>query len=203
MRSKSAELMAKISDYAGDYFRQNHKSPSTGTIAQAFGIAKTTAYNYLVEMNEKGLLTYDGRNIETAKVGKSRTGYFSAPIVGSIRCGDPELEEENVEQYVSLPTSIFGTGDAYLLRASGDSMEDAGIFSGSLVLIRKQTDCSVGDIVVALDENGENTLKRYNGIDPDGYAVLSYMNRAVYGDKIIRVRQLTIQGVAKHVITEL
>jgi len=203
VRAKNPELMKKIGDFAGDYFRQHHASPSANTIAEAFGIAKTTAYNYLVEMNEKGLVAYDGRTIETVKVGKSRTGYFSAPIVGSVRCGDPELEEESVEQYVSLPTSIFGKGDAYLLRASGDSMEDAGIFSGSLVLIRKQTECSVGDIVVALDENGENTLKRYSGIDGDGYAVLSYMNRAVYGDKVIRVRQLTVQGVARHVITEL
>lgn len=203
MRSKDPDLMKRIGDYVGDYYRQHHKSPSANTIAQAFKIAKTTAYNYLVAMDERGLLAYDGKSIETAKVEKSRIDYFSAPLVGSVKCGDPELEEESVEQYVSLPVSIFGKGDSYLLRASGDSMVDAGIFSGSLILIRKQTECSVGDIVVALDDNGENTLKRYSGIDEDGYAVLEYMNKAVYGDKTIRVKQLTVQGVAKHVITEL
>ncbi len=67
--------------------------------------------------------------------------------------------------YVSLPEALFGKGDYYLLRAAGDSMEDSDIFEGDLVLIRKQAECEVGDIVVALDENNENTLKVYGGVD--------------------------------------
>ena len=66
-------------------------------------------------------------------------------------------------------------GEYYLLRAEGDSMEDAGISEGDLVLIRRQTSCEEGDIVVALDGNGENTLKIYAGTDGSGSgAVLKY-----------------------------
>ena len=65
--------------------------------------------------------------IVTGAIEKCTTGYFSAPIVGSIRCGDPESEQEQVEEYVSLPESIFGKGGCYLLHAAGDSMTDAGI----------------------------------------------------------------------------
>ena len=173
-------------------------------IAKAVGIAKTTAYRYLVDMNERGMISYDGHTIETPQINRCTSGYFSAPIVGSIRCGDPEAEEEFVEEYVSLPESVFGKGEFYLLRAAGDSMVDAGIEEGDLIVIRKQDSASVGDIVVALDEDGQNTLKTFNGIDDEsGYALLKYENKARYPGKVIRVRELVVQGVAKHVIKAL
>ena len=204
MRSKSPELMKEICTCVSDYYRKWRSSPSVGEIAKAVGIAKTTAYRYLVEMNERGLLSYDGHTIETPQINRCTTGYFSAPIVGSIHCGDPEIEEEHVEEYVSLPESIFGQGEFYILRASGDSMVDAGIEDKDLVVIRKQTTANVGDIVVALDEDNQNTLKTFAGIDEDsGYAILSFENKKRYPNKVIRVRELVVQGVAKHVIKAL
>ena len=204
MRSKNPELMKEISTYVSDYYRQRRSSPSVSEIAKAVGIAKTTAYRYLVDMNERGMISYDGHTIETPQINRCTSGYFYAPIVGSICCGDPEAEEEFVEEYVSLPESIFGNGEFYLLRAAGDSMVDAGIEEGDLIVIRKQDSASVGDIVVALDEDGQNTLKTFNGIDDEsGYALLKYENKSRYPDKVIRVRELVVQGVAKHVIKAL
>ena len=204
MRSKNPELMKEICTYVSDYYRQWRSSPSVNEIAKAVGIAKTTAYRYLVEMNERGMLSYDGHTIETPQINRCTSGYFSAPIVGSIHCGDPETEEEHVEEYVSLPESIFGKGEFYILRASGDSMVDAGIEDKDLVVIKKQDTASVGDIVVALDEDNQNTLKTFDGIDEEsGYAILKYENRRKYRNKVIRVRELVVQGVAKHVIKAL
>ena len=204
MRSKNPELMKEISTYVSDYYRIKRSSPSVSEIAKGVGIAKTTAYRYLVEMNEQGMISYDGRTIETPQIDKCVTGYFSAPIVGSIHCGDPETEEEHVEEYVTLPESIFGKGEFYFLRASGDSMVDAGIEDKDLVVIKKQSTASVGDIVVALDEDNQNTLKTFDGIDDEsGYAILKYENRRKYRNKVIRVRELVVQGVAKHVIKAL
>ena len=205
MRSKDPALMERISRYVGDYYRERHTTPATREIAAALGISGATAYNYLVEMNARGMLTYQNGGITNLpKIEKTRTGYFSAPLVGSINCGDPETEEEQVEMYISLPEELFGTGDAYLLRASGDSMEDAGIADGDLVLIKRQTDCEVGDVVVALDQNGENTLKRYAGIDPESRrAVLAYANERVYPGRRILVSRLVVQGVARNVIKTL
>ena len=205
MRRKDPELMQRISDYIGDYYRQNHSTPTTREISSAMGVAPATGYKYLVEMDKQGLLSYrDGVITDLPKIRKTETGYFSAPLVGSIRCGDPETEEEQVEMYVSLPEVIFGKGDCYLLRAVGDSMVDADIAEGDLVLIRKQQDCKVGDIVVALDENRENTLKIYGGIDRKSRKViLRYANEKVYPGKAILVNELVIQGVAKHIIKAL
>lgn len=204
MRSKNPELMKEITTYVSDYFRIKRTSPSVNEIAKAVGIAKTTAYRYLVDMNERGMISYDGHTIETPQIDKCVSGYFSAPIVGSIHCGDPESEEEHVEEYVSLPESIFGKGEFYILRASGDSMVDVGIEDKDLVVIKKQATASVGDIVVALDEDSQNTLKTFDGIDDSsGYAILKYENRRKYKNKVIRVRELVVQGVAKHVIKAL
>lgn len=204
MRSKNKALMDKICDFVNDYYKMYRKSPSVNEIAKGVGVAKTTSYRYLVEMNEKGIISYDGKTIETSHTDKCVSGYFSAPVVGSVRCGDPETEEESVEEYVSLPTSIFGTGEFYILRAVGDSMIDAGINENDLVLIKKQSTASEGDIVVALDENNENTLKTYAGIDEESQqAILRYENKEVYPDKVIKVKQLVVQGVAVNVIKKL
>ena len=205
MRTKSTELMNRISDFVGDYYRREHRSPTMQTIADAMGVCKATAYKYLKAMTEKGMLSYDGHEVSNLpKIEKTRSGYFSAPLVGSVRCGDPETEEEQVEMYVSLPEAIFGKGQFYLLRADGDSMEDAGISDGDLILIEKQHSCEVGDVVVALDENSENTLKVFGGIDKKtNQAVLKYANEDVYPGKTIKVKKLTVQGVARRVIKSI
>ena len=205
MRHKDPELMKRISAYIGDYFRLNHSTPTTREIASAMGISPASGYNYLVAMDKAGMLTYeDGQIKDLPKIEKTQTETFSAPLVGSIRCGDPETEEAEVEMYVSLPEAIFGKGEFYLLRAVGDSMEDEDIHEGDLILIRKQPDCEIGDIVVALDDHNENTLKVYGGIDKKSRKViLKYANEAVYPGKRILVNELTVQGVAKHVIKAL
>ena len=205
MRSKSPELMEKISAYVGDYFRDHHATPTTREIGAALGISAASAYNYLVAMRDRGMLSYENGVItRLPKIEKTKTRSFSAPLVGSIRCGDPETEEEQVDMYISLPEVLFGEGQYYLLRAAGDSLEDAGISDGDLVLIEKKTQCEAGDIVVALNEDNENTLKIYGGIDgKTKKAVLRYANEKVYPGKEILVSKLAVQGVAKHVIKAL
>lgn len=204
MRSKSPARMDGISAFVDRFYRDNRRSPSLSEIAKVVGISRATAYRYLVAMNESGMLFYDGKTILTKQAGKCSTGYCSAPVVGSIRCGDPELEEELVEEYVSLPTSIFGEGPFYILRAKGDSMVDAGIAEGDLIVIRRQESAEVGDIVVALDEENENTLKLFGGVDEEtGEAILRYANQKKYPGMEIRTKRLVVQGVAKHVIKDL
>ena len=100
--------------------------------------------------------------------------------------------------------SLFGKGEFYILKATGDSMVDAGIEDGDLVVIRKQPEAMIGDIVVALDETGSNTLKKYGGFDPESHSViLLYQNQERYPNKRILVKELTVQGIAQHVIKAL
>ena len=203
MRSKSTELMGQISNYIGDYYRQHHSTPTTREIASTVGLSPAAGYKYLVEMDKRGMLSYENGEITNLpKISKTPTGYFSAPLVGSIRCGDPESEEALVEEYVSLPESIFGKGRFYLLRAKGDSMIDAGIEEDDLIVIQIQHEADEGDIVVALDADGQNTLKRFGGFDGEFY-LLEYMNETRYPGKVEKVRSFVVQGVARHVIKTL
>ena len=129
MRRRNVELMNRIIEFAEQYYLENSSSPSVRTIADRFGIGVSTAYRYLLEMDERGLITYDGKRISNDRIEKlnSNSGVIRAAVVGSIACGIPNLAEENVEEYVSLPRSMFGDGEFFILRANGESMIDAGI----------------------------------------------------------------------------
>ena len=199
MRRRNVELMNCIIEFAEQYYLENSSSPSVRVIADKFGIGVSTAYRYLLEMDERGLITYDGKRISNDRIEKlnSNSGVIRAAVVGSIACGIPNLAEENVEEYVSLPRSMFGDGEFFILRANGESMIDAGIETGDLVVIRKQACAEDGQIVVALVED-EATLKRL--YRDKGKVRLHPENRAM--DDII-VDDCIIQGVAVTVIKDL
>ena len=203
MRYKSSDFKNRICDVVNDWKRNTGRTPSLKEIGNELGVNKSTVYRYLVEMNEEGILDYDGTSIDTNEFNHRTMNTSRAVIVGSIPCGEAQTEEEYIEEYVNLPTNLFGKGDFYILRAKGDSMVDAGISEGDLVVILKQSTAEVGDIVVALDDQNQNTLKRFAGFDKNNRVILEYMNEAVYPGKTILVKELTVQGVAKHVIKKL
>ena len=203
MRSKDTILKKEIYDFVNGWKRDYGTSPSLKKIADQMQVSRTTVYRYLKEMSEDGVLDYYGEGIDTKELNGTNMNLAPAIIVGSIPCGEAQSEEQYVEAYVNLPTALFGKGEFYILRAKGDSMEDAGITEGDLVIILRQPTAEVGDIVVALDDEQQNTLKRFAGFDEKGRAILEYMNEDVYSGKQIIVKELTVQGVAKHVLKSL
>lgn len=201
MRHRDPEKMQRINSFIAEFYIRNGRTPSTTEIADAFGMSRSTAYYYLVDMDKSKLLSYQNGRIRINRMDKINLYGSKAPVVGTVPCGELTPEEENVECVTTLPKAIFGEGPFYILHASGDSMEDEGIESGDLLVIRQTSDPKPGDLVIALDEEKRNTLKRYAGRDPEtGKFILQYRNRAVYGDKVILVEKLTSQGVVSHVI---
>ena len=157
---------------------------------------------YLVEMQKRGILEYDGkiRLIHSSKAPTESKDTYNAGIIGSIACGIPEDVEEYVEEYVPLPVSIFGRGELYILRASGDSMIDAGISDGDLVVVRKTTEANDGDIVVALTEETGTTLKRLLHEEGTGRVILHPENPSMQ-DMVFQ--SIAVQGVAVKVIKSI
>lgn len=201
MRHKDPELMKQINTFIGEFYAQHDRTPSTTEIAREFGIARSTSQNYLVAMNERGMLSYSDGVLKVEHMDKIRTRRTKAPLVGSVPCGELTYEEENVECVMTLPTEIFGAGPFYLLHASGDSMEDEGIEDGDLVVVRMESDPKKGDLVIAMDAENRNTLKKYGGVNRKNHkAMLFYCNQKEYGDKVIYVDRLVCQGVVSHVI---
>ena len=204
MRTKNQGTIDKILKFVNKYYQENRVAPTISAVAAGVGEARSTTHRYLQELSDRDLLDY-GRGIQSAsESAKLKTAYVSAPLVGSIYCGSPEEAEENIEEYVSLPVSLFGKGDYYILRAKGDSMVDAGIEEGDLLVIERNCPASKGDIVVALDSEQQNTLKRYVGFDNDEKSfILAYENEARYPGAVIKLKSFEIQGVARHVIKAL
>ena len=203
MRKKDQETLDKILKYVDKYYQENRIAPTISEVAEGVGVARSTTHRYLQELSDRKLLDYRRGILSAPESAKMRTAYVPAPLVGVIPCGSLEEEEENVEEYVSLPVSIFGSGEFYVLRAKGDSMVDAGIENGDLLVIERNCEAKEGDIVVVLADN-QNTLKRYAGYDRRKKCyMLTYENEAKYPGQVIRVKSFTVQGVARHVIKTL
>jgi repressor LexA len=204
MRTKDQGTLDAILNFVSKYYHETHIAPTISEVSEGVGVARSTTHRYLQELNERGLLNYSRGILSAPESAKMKTAYVSAPLVGSIRCGCPEEEQEYVEEYVSLPVSMFGNGNFYVLRAKGDSMVDAGIDEGDFLVIERNCTATQGDIVVALDDENQNTLKRYAGYDEkeDCY-LLAYENEAAYPNEVIKVKSFQVQGVARRVIKAL
>lgn len=199
MRSKNIELMKQIKEFVESYYLNEHCSPSTAEIAKNLGVVKSTIYKYLIEMRERGMLSYDGKEIRTELTEKVMPNMNRAAVLGSVSCGVPRFAEENIEEYVSLPEALFGRGEFFILKAKGDSMIDAGIDDGDLVVIKQQSSAEEGQIVVALMDD-EATLKRFYRDDENKRIRLHPENESM---EDIFVDDCIIQGIAVKVIKDL
>lgn len=200
MRSKNEEYFRLIEDYINDYKDKNGSTPTVREIESGIGLSKATVSRYLSYMRDNGMIDYAGhRNITTKEGRKTRDESVKVPVLGSVSCGVPKYAEENIEEYVRLPVALFGRGQFFILRANGDSMIDADIYDGDLVLIRQQNYADEGQIVVALMED-EATLKRYYP-EPENHRVRLHPENEMLDD--IYVDDCIIQGVAVKVIKDL
>lgn len=200
MRSKNPEMMKEIISFVDHYYMMYQEMPSLAVISNGVGLHRSNVHRYLIEMNEKGMLTYDGHFIGTEATIKKRQRSVMAAHVGSVRCGTPEFEEQDIDTYYALPEEIFGTGECYVVTAKGDSMIEAGIEEGDLVVVHKTKEAKKGDIVVAL-LNGENTLKRL--MVSRGKISLHPENSEMEDIPIREEDEFYIQGVATHLIKHI
>lgn len=200
MRSKSLELMLRIKEYIESYYERYSSTPTVREISVSMKIAVSSAHRYLVAMADRDMVSYENGVLSTPKIEMMSPEVRPAAIVGSIPCGSPEEREAQIEEYLPLSVSVFGKGDFYALRASGDSMIEAQIDDGDLVIIREQQTANIGDIVVALTDEDKNTLKRLR-FDEDRQSYYLHPENKDMED--IYVSDLRVQGVATHVIKAL
>ena len=191
MLQKSPELMQEIVDFVDRFYARHRRSPSCREIEAGTTLKRSSVHNYLVAMDEKGMIEYNGQTILTPKIRSLQNGIRQVGIVGSIACGIPDNAEEHLEGYFPVPASLVDNEEMYILYAHGDSMIDIGIHDKDMVLVRKQEEAHHGDIVVAYVEGVGNTLKRLQ-YKKDG-PVLHPENKKM---KDIPAKDCRIQGVA-------
>jgi repressor LexA len=155
----------KLLEYLTEEIRSNGLPPSISEMARSLKVkSKNAVAKLLSALEEKGYVRKSGkaRGIEVLDPeGEAISrGMMSIPLIGRVTAGLPMLAEEQIEDWLSLPTSLIrGRKDVFLLRVQGMSMKDAGILDKDLVIVKQQKIADVNDIVVALLED-EATVKR-------------------------------------------
>jgi repressor LexA len=163
----------EIYDFVVRYAAKHGYPPTVREIGEEVGLASpSTVHAHLANLERAGLLRRDptkpralellGRERQKRETQAPTADAVPLPLVGEIAAGEPLLAAENVEEYVSLPRSTKGD---FLLRVKGDSMIEAGILDGDLVIVQRADDARNGEIVVALagdDESAdEATVKTF------------------------------------------
>jgi repressor LexA len=138
--------------------------PTVREIGEAVGLTSSSSVHaQLANLERKGLLRKDPSKPRAIEVGgTARAASVPVPLLGRIAAGAPVLAEENVEEYLAMPVGYAGE-EHFGLRVAGDSMVDAGILDGDIVIVRRQDIAQDGDIVVALlpgPAEDEGTVKR-------------------------------------------
>lgn len=203
MRLMNENKLSELANFIKQYARDNNgKSPSLGEITNMMETSKSTAYRYVMELDKRGIISYSGKNtLASSLQQKMQCEYRKVPIAGQIICGSPDEQEEHISEYLAIPEE-WVDGECYLLRAYGDSMVDIGIFEDDLILVKKTSEATNGQVVVALTENG-NTLKRLFW-EENGQPRLHAENKS-YDVKDIDIypKEMTIQGIALKVIRNI
>ena len=204
MRSKNAAYYSTILNFVNKYFDDVGRSPSTREIEGGTGISRPTVQRYLREMCSRGEIEYDGhRGIITDYMRGCAEGTSPVLMGNSIPCGmlnevcDAELES------IRMPTALIGSGEFFLLRARGNSMINAGIDDGDLVLIKRCERVREGRIAAFLYDGSETTLKRFR---QDSEAIYLVPENDEMEPIVLRGRdreRLIIQGEAIMVMKDL
>jgi repressor LexA len=162
----SKELTDKqqiILNYIREKINESGFPPTVREIGDRFGITVKGAYDHLKAIEKKGhIRTEQNKSRAIVVLGEEGTvpasSGISIPLIGRIAAGSPILADENIEDYLTFPEEMFGSGEFFALNVSGDSMIEGGIFDGDIAIIKKQNIANNGDIVAALLED-EATLK--------------------------------------------
>ncbi len=190
MKTLNEETLQKVKEFNIAYQQEHGITPSFRQIMHALNLGSlATVRRYVMELENQGVLKRSeiGKIIPLPKLKKGN--FVLAPLIGSIACGIPNPSEENYEDTYALPKDIFGQGQLFMLHAEGNSMIEAGISPGDLLVLRKQESADDGEIVIALID-GETTLKRL--YHRDGRIILHPENKRM---KDIVVDSCEVQGV--------
>lgn len=161
------ERQRQILQFIKDEIRTKGYPPSVREIGEALGLSSSsTVHGHMTRLEEKGYIRRDPTKPRAIEVLDGSTTQLrriiAVPVVGRVTAGQPILAQENIEEHFPLPADFVRADESelFFLTVQGDSMVEAGILDGDLVLVKRQQHANNGDIVVALIED-EATVKRF------------------------------------------
>jgi repressor LexA len=162
-RTSAQDKQDAILDYIKREVRERGYPPSVREIGDAIGMSSTsTVHGHLSRLEKRGLIRRDPTKPRAIEItdGEFRAGH-PVPLVGKVTAGIPITAMEDIEGYVPLPPGTHADDTLFALRVQGESMIGAGIQSGDIVYVRRTAAANNGDIVVAMTNEGEATVKRF------------------------------------------
>lgn len=193
---KISEKQREILEFMKDEIRMRGFPPSVREICEAVHLKSTSSvHSHLETLEKNGYIHRDPTKPRAIEIldenfNLNRTEMVSVPIVGAVAAGQPILAQENIEGYFPIPTEYMPNQETFILRVKGESMINAGILNGDLIIVRRQPNAQNGDMVVALTEDQEATVKTF--YKENGYFRLQPEND--YMDPIIIRGELRILG---------
>ena len=179
----------EILDFISDFTRQEGMAPTIYEISSHFDIKSATAFAHVRSLQRKGYVNRSSKARSLTLLNTDRPKHLSLslsiPILGRISAGAPLLAEENIERKVTMDPSCLPKG-------VGESMRDLGILDGDIVIAKQTNEASIGDIVIALVDGGETTVKSL--YITDGQWELRPANKD-FKSRFYPLDKLSIQGV--------
>ncbi len=180
MAAEISQRQQEILDLIRDTVADRGYPPSVREIGEAVGLSSpSTVHSHLSALVAAGYLRRDPskpRAIEVVDSRSRQSNVREVPLVGRVAAGSPILAQEDIEEIYPLPLDLVGDGPVFMLRVKGDSMIEAGILDGDYVVVRRQPDAADGEIVAALIDGEEATIKRLER--RDGTVILHSDNAA-------------------------
>jgi repressor LexA len=163
MTKQDQQRAEKILDYIRETIDERGYPPSVREIAEAVGLASTSAvHHHLTKLEKDGRLTKEAtRSRALTLPGSHGAKVVNAPIVGEIAAGQPIEAYEDRSETMALPAELAPRHDTFVLRVRGKSMIEDHIDNGDYVVIQPQDTARDGEIVVAILEDNTATLKRF------------------------------------------
>ncbi len=164
---KLSKRQQDILDYIKKEVQAKGYPPSVREIGEAVGLASSsTVHGHLARLESKGLIRRDPTKPRAIEIMEDelvpKISAVNVPIIGKVTAGQPITAIENVEDYFPLPDRYVAPDEqVFMLEVMGDSMIEAGILDGDYVIVRQQQSANNGDIVVAMTEEDEATVKRF------------------------------------------
>ena len=156
-----SQMQQRIYDYIASCIREQGYPPSVREIGEAVGLkSPSTVHFHLKHLKQAGVIEKGAGKGRAIALTEPVAAEDRVPIVGNVAAGSPILAQECIEDYLTFDTGGH-SGEYFALRVRGESMLNAGILPGDLVVVRRQQTCSNGEIVVAMIED-EATVKRFS-----------------------------------------
>jgi len=169
MKNELTERQENIYQFIKDFIYFNNYPPTYREIGTHFNIASTFGVKRHIDaLIKKGFLNIEENSSRTISITENslnskiiNVDTIEIPIIGRVAAGQPILAEENIEGTINIQASLINSKtNCFALKVKGDSMINAGIFEGDVVIINPQKDANNGEIIVAMIDN-EATLKRF------------------------------------------